>query len=89
MFRERESELPPAEPGREALAGLVTPAREVLRKHFEERLAARAGTSSTFPEPAQANERPDTNSNRADEDEIGTAYRMRDFPVSGGPVWVD
>ncbi len=77
MFRERESELPPAEPGHEALAGLVTPC------------AARAGTSSTFPEPAQANERPDTNSNRADEDEIGTAYRMRAKSASSVPTWVD
>jgi hypothetical protein len=43
LFRELESDLPLADLGHETLSGLVAAGREELRKHFEERLATRAG----------------------------------------------
>jgi hypothetical protein len=37
----------------------------------------------------EANGGPDPSVDRAETGEFGTAYRMREIPVSGDPVWVD
>jgi hypothetical protein len=47
------------------------------------------GSNKGSPAAVEANEEPDPSVDRAQTGEIGTAYRMREIPVSIDPIWVD
>jgi len=74
-----------------ALAGAGRRTSGVDSVHFQRiyaRNRAHDGPSTAF-ESYPCRQSPDSEHESANKLNAATAYRMREFPVSGGPVWID